>query len=219
MKWLRRVALAVGVLALAGGLVLAFLWWRLRQEPEDFGRASTMDAAEAERVLRDLGHEAPVQTPAEDRWDPRGGWGRKRPPSKAAPPRPYRLALTDRQVAAIVVRQVVRSARGQVGDVRVAVREHDLFAAGRLRGTALSGSVVSITAVPSAGARGRLCLALGQARVGGQAIPAELLEELGARSGQKMPRTVCMSARAIGLPGPVRAVRVTGGRVVVEGSR
>ena len=103
--------------------------------------------------------------------------------------------------------------------MRVAVREHDLFAAGRLRGTALSGSVVSLTAVPSAGARGRLCLALGQARVGGQAIPAELLEELGARSGQKVPRAVCMSARAVGLPGPVRAVRVTGGKVVVEGTR
>lgn len=220
MKWLRRGALSLCVVTLAGALVLAVLWRRLRQEPDDFSRAPSMDAAEAERVLRDLGrNDSAASAPAEEHWNPKGGWGRKRPPAPGAAPRPYRLALTDRQVAALVVRQVTRSVRGQIGDVRVAVRERDIFAAGRLQGTALSGAVVSITAVPSAGARGRLCLALGQARVGGQAIPTQLLEELGARAGQKMPRAVCMSARGAGLPGPVRTVRIAGGKVVVDGVR
>jgi hypothetical protein len=104
--------------------------------------------------------------------------------------------------------------------VRVVVRDHDLFAAGRLQGASvLAGTVVSISAVPSAGANGRLCLALGEPNVGGQRIPEQVLQELGAQAGQKMPRAVCLSPRFVGLPGPVRAVRITNGAVVVDGLR
>lgn len=219
MKWLKRVALGLGVLAALGALVFGYLWWRMHQEPDDFANAAAVDPAEAERVLADMNeNQAPDDDGRPEPWGTRGGWGRKRPPAKGAPPsRPYRIALTDRQVAALVSRHVMRG--GGIGEVRVAVRDRDLFAAGRLTGTALAGSVVSITAVPSAGSRGRLCLALGQARVGGQAIPQDLLEQLGAQAGQKIPRSVCMNARGAGLPGPVTNVRIANGKVVVEGMR
>lgn len=216
MKWLRRLAIAMGLSLVAAVGVATYVWWQMHREPDDFANAPAMDAAEAERVLREIGKTPPA--PVTEEWSTKGGWGRKRPPSPAAAPRPYRVALTDRQVAALVVTHVARAAGGQVGDIRVVVREHDLFAAGRLQGTAFSGSVVSMTGVPSA-RHGRLCLALGEPRVGGQRIPEDLLQELGAQAGQKMPRMLCLAPRAIGLPGPVRSARISEGKVVVEGER
>jgi len=201
------------------GLATGVLWWRLHQEPPELAGAPVMDEAEAERVVHDLSRpRAATPTPPQKR-NTRGGWGRKRPPRPGAQPLPYRLTLGQRQVTAIVVTQVGKAAPGQVGDIRVAVRDHDLLAAGRLRGTVLSGSTVSIAAVPAAGRRGRLCLALGEPRVGGQRIPGTVIDEIGGQEGAKMPHSICLSPRAAGLPGPVRSVRIANGSVVVEGMR
>lgn len=225
MKWLRRIALAIGVLVALAAVGAGVLWWRLRQDPAEIAGAPTMDVAEAERVLSEMARRQSAEPPDDDRprlkVHPAPPRQDRRPVRHDTPPaerRPYRLTLDARQVAALVVTQVARLARDRADDVRVVVREHDLFAAARLRGTALAGSVLSIAAVPGAGRGGRLCLRLGEPHVGGQRIPAELVEQLGG-PGAHVPRSICMNARAVGLPGPVHAARVGRGGVVVEGVR
>ena len=220
VKWLRRTGVVVGAIAAVVALAAGILWWRLHQEPAELADTPAMNAAEAEHVLQELSRpSAPPPPGPKGPWNPRGGWGRKRPPRAEPEPRPYRLTLGQRQVAAIVVTQVARAAGGQLGDIRVAIRESDLLAAGKLRGTILSGSTVSIAAVPSAGRGGRLCLSLGEPRVGGQRIPSEVIDEIGGQAGAKMPRSICLRPRGAGLPGPVRAVRIANGNVVVDGVR
>ncbi|MBI2895141.1 MAG: hypothetical protein HYY06_16420 [Deltaproteobacteria bacterium] len=208
MKWLKRIAVGLGLFVLVAALAAGVFYWRMRSEPDFMEGAPVVQPSDAKRIVEELARETRPEPPRRSA----DGEGRRPRPSV-----PYRLALNERQVTALVVSGASGHLGGEIGDLTVRIRERDLVAAGRLRTTALAGSVVSLAAKPGVGARGRLCLALGRPMVGGQEIPEELIRELGGQGA--VPRRICVSARGAGLPGPLRSIRVAGGSVIVEGTR
>jgi hypothetical protein len=203
MKWLRRVLFALGAVLLAAVALGVLLWVRATREPEFLRSARTVSIDEAQDIVARI--EAGPGTSPADRLEPRTG----------RPAAPYRLALDERQIAALVIAYAPGEFARQVSGLRVRVRERDVVAAGTLRPEPLAGQTAWIAVRPSARG-GRLCADLGALHVGDAEVPDRLLRELAG--GRPIPRRACTPPRPP-LPGPVRGVEIVDGTVVVTGVR
>lgn len=200
MRWVKRGLLAilgivVVVLAIAG-----FLWYRATREPEFLVGAPTVSAEEARRVVEAL-------TAAPATADPAA-------PDRPASPRPWRLSLGEREVAAIVIANAPPVFSASVEAFRVRIRERDLVAAGTLRDPPLAGQTAWIDVRPAVGAGGALCLGFGGLHLGDADVPESLVREM--TGGRGMPARRCLPPRGF-LPGPLQSVEIAGGRVELRG--